>query len=176
MLLVLLPLTLVEGPVGAYQLTQTLLHVVLPLASVVAAIRIDHAPVAILLVDGPVAIVTLTVGPNLLALSMPPRSTPLPVVDGAICHDHVVPLPSLLIHISEHLLTHLVIKDEGCNSGDHSLHIFGVVLASTVLNVLPADPLELEPILGVLGRHQAVVLGVVPFSNILQLCHSHAYF
>jgi hypothetical protein len=153
-----------------------LLHVVLPLASIVAAIRIYHAPVAILLVAGPVAIVALAVGPYLFASSMSLCSAPIPVIYGAIYHDHIVTLPSLLIHIDEHLLASLVIENEGCNTRDNSLHLFRLVLASAVLiDHLPAGPLELEPILGVLGRHKAVTQRVGLLSYVLQLSESHAY-
>lgn len=85
-LFIRLPVTIVRCSICSDELSLAMFHIILPVADVVAAVEIYHPSVPILLTFDPVAIVALPIWPNLLPMTMPLRSTPLAVIDGAIEH------------------------------------------------------------------------------------------
>ena len=77
MLFVVRPSPLVHCVVGADQPACTAPLVSFPLAKIVAAVRVDHASVAILFIFTPIPLVTHSISPDLHASPMPLGADPL---------------------------------------------------------------------------------------------------
>ena len=65
------PAALIHGPISSNKLTQTRALIILPLADVVAAIRVHHAPMTVMLIVDPVPIIMLAVCPDLVSFAVP---------------------------------------------------------------------------------------------------------
>ena len=104
MLHVILPATLITGMIGPNNLTHTRTLIIFPKADVVAAVGIDHAPVPVMLIVGPISIVSLTIRPDLLSLAMALRATPLSLVTSFFVDClHLVPREPHHVHLFQHL-------------------------------------------------------------------------
>ena len=101
MLLVLGPRAIVHSLVSSHELANSVSLVIFPRTRERAAIRVDHATVAILFVIHPVPIITHAIRPDLPASSMLLRSNPLALVNSFILHYDFVPRHGLLIEIRQ---------------------------------------------------------------------------
>lgn len=95
MLLIVLPLAFVDCFVGTNKFALTLAHMVLPLADIEAAVRVEHASLAAELVMDPITVVTHTIRPNLTAPAVTFLYVPLAQIERVILNFLLCPIDAL---------------------------------------------------------------------------------
>lgn len=128
-LLIHRPFSVVGCLVGANQLALATLQIFLPVALVVAAIRVNHASQPLELVVDPVTVVAHSVWPDLRALTMSLLLVPLPRVNGVVFYFHVVAPLHLQRHLLQHLFALRIVEIEFTQLVQQVLHVGRLVTA-----------------------------------------------
>ena len=102
MLFIVNPRTLIDRFIGAHELSLPMLCVILPIAYVIAAIRIDHATKAIVLIACPVSIIAHPIWPHLATFTMLLLSSPMASVQGSIFDLCLLTSQCMYIRVDQH--------------------------------------------------------------------------
>ena len=96
------PRALIDRIISAHELSLPMLCVILPVADVIATIRVDHATKAIVLIARPVSIIAHTIWPHLATLTMLLLSCPMTSVKSSIFNFSLFSFQSVHIRINQH--------------------------------------------------------------------------
>ena len=96
------PRTLIDRFIGAHELPLPMLCVILPIADVIAAIRIDHATEAIVFIVCPISIIAHPIWPHLATFTMLLLSSPMASVQGSIFDLCLLTFQCMYIRVYQH--------------------------------------------------------------------------